>query len=155
MTAHRSAFLFLCAAWLLASPALADERAFNAALADFRQFHRAEMPTAVNCSQVPAAEQQFRAPVTIFLDMHGGVGELANCREIAFTLDFSKVDLVRDYPDLLRQMAVSSGVTLQPIDLRVQGYFAAARDRGRRVLMVTHIDSWRRSDQPPLFLRSH
>jgi len=40
------AALLLCAAWLAASPALADERAFAAALADFRQFHRAEMQRA-------------------------------------------------------------------------------------------------------------
>ena len=43
---HLIAALLLCAAPLAASPALADERAFAAALADFRQFHRAEMQRA-------------------------------------------------------------------------------------------------------------
>ena len=146
----------LGAALLAASPALGNERAFDAALAGFRQFHRAAMPPAVNCSRIPAKEQQFTAPITIFLDMHGAMGELANCREIAFTLDLSEVNLDRDHhPDFLKQIAVSTVLTGQPIDLMVQGHFSATRDRGRRVLMVTQIYDWRRSNQPPLFLRSN
>ena len=42
----RLAAMFLLAASLTASPAMADERAFEAALGDFRQFHRAEMRRA-------------------------------------------------------------------------------------------------------------
>ena len=40
---RRLAAMFLLAASLAASPAAADERAFEAALGDFRQLHRAEM----------------------------------------------------------------------------------------------------------------
>ncbi|MBV9884283.1 MAG: hypothetical protein JO276_14835, partial [Sphingomonadaceae bacterium] len=42
----RRLLAFLCAAWLATSPALADERAFEAALREFRQFHRVEMQRA-------------------------------------------------------------------------------------------------------------
>ena len=130
-------------AWLVAAPISSDS------LHDL-----AEPPPVRNCSQLPADEQQFTAPITIYLDMHGGMGEPYKCPEIAFTLNFSKVNLVRDHRGLLKQMAVSVVLTAQPIDLRVQGYFSAPRDLGRRVLMVTHIYGWRASHQPPLFLRS-
>ena len=46
MTIRPLTAAFLLAALLTASPALGDERAFNAALADFRQLHRTEMQRA-------------------------------------------------------------------------------------------------------------
>jgi CubicO group peptidase (beta-lactamase class C family) len=46
MMFRRFAALFLLIASLTPRPALADERAFEAALGDFRQFHRAEMRRA-------------------------------------------------------------------------------------------------------------
>jgi hypothetical protein len=129
-------------AWLVAAPISSD-----------RLHNLAELPPGRNCPQLPADEQQFTAPVTIYLNMHGGMGEPYKCREIAFSLDFSKVDMGRDHRDLLKQMDVSVVLTLQPIDLRVRGYFSATRDAGRRVLMLTHIYGWQASHQPPLFLR--
>jgi hypothetical protein len=89
----------------------------------------AELSPARNCSRLPTDEQKFTGSITIFLDIHGSVGEPYKCREIAFTLDFSQVDLTRDHRDLLKQMDISTVLTLQPIDLRVRGYFSAARQR--------------------------
>jgi hypothetical protein len=130
-------------AWLVAAPISSDSL-----------HNLGEMPAAGNCPQLPEGKQPFTIPITIYLEMHGGMGEPYKCREIAFSLDFSLINLVRDHRHLLKQIAISTVQTGQPIDLRVQGHFSAPRDRGRRALMVTHIYSWQASHQPPLFLRS-
>lgn len=129
-------------AWLVTAP-ISPESLHNFA----------EPPPVRNCPQRPADGQQFTAPITIYLEIHGGMGEPYKCGETAFSLNFSKVNVVRDHRDLLKQMAISTVQGAPPIDLTVRGYFRAAPDQGRRELMVTHVYNWRTSHQPLLFLR--
>lgn len=112
-----------------------------------------ELPPVWRCSQPPAEERRFTAAITIYLDFHGAVGEPYKCPKVAFSLNFSQVDLNRSHRDFFKQVAVSTVLTLQPIDARVRGYLSATPDGGRRVLMVTDIYNWRPSRLPPLFLR--
>lgn len=100
-------------------------------------------PPIQNCATPPAEKARFTAAVTIDVDMHGAAGELMQCPEIEFGIDFSKIDLDHDYPDLRKQIGISSVVTRQPIDMTVRGYFATDPKTSRRILFLTHINSWR------------